>query len=249
MKKLAVFASGRGSNFQAIVDHVRLRVLENITVSLLISNDATAPAVNLAKENSISTIHIPGLQNRKFNNKEEREEARNKFDAQATIVLNDHGIDVVALAGFMQVLGKPILQDYKYRIMNIHPALDLTRFGGRGMYGDRVHSAVLQAGETRSGCTVHYVDESVDGGPIILQTSVPVEPEDTSHILASRILIQEHRIYSKAIQLHADERIHINDGKVTIDWSKDWKEKWDKRERVFIRHQETNRPLHLNLER
>jgi len=238
MKRLAVFASGRGSNFQAILDHVRLRVLENVTVSLLISNDATAPVLTLAKKNSISSIHIPGIQNRKFNNKQEREEARNQFDAQSTTTLKGHGIDMVALAGFMQVLGKPVLQDYKYRIMNIHPALDLTRFGGRGMYGDRVHDAVLQAGETKSGCTVHYVDESIDGGPIILQTFVPIEPHDTPHTLAHRVLIQEHRIYSKVIQLHTDERIQIHDGKVTIDWSNDWEAKWRERESAFIRHQE-----------
>jgi phosphoribosylglycinamide formyltransferase-1 len=238
MKRLAAFASGRGSNFQAIIDHVRLRALENIEVSLLISNDATAPALALAKEASIPSVFIQGIQNRKFNNKQEREEARNQFDAQSTTILKDYRIDIIALAGFMQVLGRPILQDHRYRIMNIHPALDLTRFGGRGMYGDRVHAAVLQAGETKSGCTVHYVVESVDGGPIILQAPVPVEPDDTHHTLAHRVLIQEHRTYSKAIQLHADERIHIHNGKVTIDWSNDWEAKWKERERAFIKYQE-----------
>ena len=106
------------------------------------------------------------------------------------------------------------------------------------MYGDRVHAEVLQSGETKSGCTVHYVVESVDGGPIILQTPVPVEPDDTHHTLAHRVLIQEHRTYSKAIQLHADERIHIHNGKVTIDWSNDWEAKWKERERAFIKYQE-----------
>ena len=238
MKRLAVFASGRGSNFQAIINHVRLGVLENVQISLLISNDATAPALTLAKQNSIPHIFIEGIQNRKFSSKQEREEARNIFDQKAAAVLKENGIDMVALAGFMQVLGKPVLQNYNLGIFNIHPALDLARFGGRGMYGERVHAAVLQAGETRSGCTVHYVDESVDGGPIILQSSVPVEPGDTPSALAQRVLIQEHRTYSKVIQLKADERIHVTNGKATIDWSGNWEAAWDRRQVAFIKHQE-----------
>ena len=238
MKRLAVFASGRGSNFQAIIDHTRLGILENLNVSLLLTNDAKAPAVTLAKENSIPVVIIQGIQNRRFSTKQDREKARNEFDAQAAKTLKDYRIDLIALAGFMQVLGPPILHDYTFRIMNIHPALDLTRFGGRGMYGDRVHAAVLRAGETRSGCTVHYVDDTVDGGPIILQTSVSVTPDDTPDTLAHRVLIQEHRTYSKAIQLHVDGRIQIQNGKATIDWSNDWDSKWKARESAYISYQE-----------
>jgi phosphoribosylglycinamide formyltransferase-1 len=245
MKRLAVFASGRGSNFKAIIDHVRMRILENVSVSLLLSNNVNAPALNLAKEYSIPSVFISGIQNRKFRSKQDREEARNEFDAQSARILKDHRIDVIALAGFMQVLGRPILQDYTYRTVNIHPALDLVRFGGRGMYGDRVHAAVLQAGETTSGCTVHYVDDSVDGGPSILQTFVPVTPEDTPDTLAHRVLIQEHRTYSKAIQLHVDDRIHIDNGKAVIDWSNDWEAKWKERENEYISYQmELERSTH-----
>jgi len=237
MKRLAVFASGRGSNFKAIIDHVRMRVLENINVSLLLSNDMNAPVLDLAMENSIPSVLIHGIQNKKFNSKQDREEARNEFDTQSARVLKDYRIDIIALAGFMQVLGGPILQGYPYGIMNIHPALDLIRFGGRGMYGDRVHAAVLRAGETTSGCTVHYVDESVDGGPIILQTSVPVKPEDTPDILAHRVLIQEHRTFPKAIQLHVDGRVHVHNGKTIIDWSNDWEARWKERECEYISYQ------------
>ena len=105
------------------------------------------------------------------------------------------------------------------------------------MYGERVHAAVLQAGETTSGCTVHYVDDSIDGGPTILQTVVPVKPEDTPHTLAHRVLIQEHRTYSKAIQLHVDDRVHINNGRALIDWSNDWEAKWKARENEYISYQ------------
>ena len=163
---------------------------------------------------------------------------RNEFDTQAARTLKNYRIDIIALAGFMQVLGQPILHEYKYRIMNIHPALDLTRFGGRGMYGNRVHAEVLRAGEAKSGCTVHYVDESVDGGPIILQTPISIEPDDNPETLAHRVLIQEHRTYSKAIQLHVDERIQIQNGKATIDWSNDWDSKWKARESAYISYQE-----------
>jgi folate-dependent phosphoribosylglycinamide formyltransferase PurN len=123
--------------------------------------------------------------------------------------------------------------------MNIHPAKNLMKFGGRGMFGERVHEAVLRSGEKESGCTVHYVDESIDGGPIILQTMVPIEPSDTPKSLAHKILIQEHRTYPKAIQLHVDERIKITDGKTLIDWNGGWEENWNRKQEALIKHQLT----------
>ena len=164
---------------------------------------------------------------------------RNEFDKRALETLRQNRIDLVALAGFMQVLSKTIVDAYEYRIMNIHPAKDLVKFGGRGMYGERVHEAVIRAGAKESGCTVHYVDESVDGGPIILQSIVPVEPTDTPESLAQRILIQEHRTYPKAIQLHVDGRIKIVNGKAHIDWSGDWIEEWNRRQEALIKHEQT----------
>ena len=101
------------------------------------------------------------------------------------------------------------------------------------MFGHLVHEVVLRSGVKESGCTVHYVDESVDGGPIILQSTVPVEPTDTPESLAQRILIQEHRTYSKAIQLHVDGRINITNGKALIDWSGGWEEEWNRRQEAF----------------
>lgn len=237
MKRLAIFASGRGSNFRAIVDHTRLGVLENVEVGLLVTNDASAPAVSVASENSIPSIFIRGVFGRKFASRQERKKARDKFDEQAAELLKQHRIDLVALAGFMQVLGPTMVQAYTFGIMNIHPAKDLVRFGGPGMFGGRVHAAVLQSGEKESGCTVHYVDESVDRGPVILQSTVPVDPADTPENLAHRILIHEHRTYSKAIQLHADGRISVRNGEVAIDWSDSWEEKWNRRQEAFIQYQ------------
>ena len=237
MTRLAVFASGRGSNFRAIVDHVKMGILQNVQLSLLVTNDASAPAVAFAKENSIPYVFIQGITGRKFTSKNDREKARNEFDKQAVNLLNQYGVDLVALAGFMQVLSPVLVEGYRWRIMNIHPAKDLVRFGGRGMFGERVHAAVIQAAEKESGCTIHYVDNSVDGGPIIIQSLVPVESTDTPDSLGHRILVQEHRTYAKAIQLHADGRISIVDRKVLIDWSGDWEEQWNRKQEPFVRKQ------------
>ncbi len=237
MKHLAVFASGRGSNFRAIVDHSKMGILREIEVSLLVTNVPNAPAADFAREKSVPVSTIEGVFGRKFASKQEREKARNMFDELAFEALSKNRIDLVALAGFMQVLGPRVIDAYGLGIMNIHPAKDLSRFGGRGMFGERVHAEVLRAGERESGCTVHYVDNSVDGGPIILQSTVPVEAEDSPETLAHRILIQEHRTYSKAIQLHVDERIHVKDGNVSIDWSDNWEDQWNRRQEAFIQHQ------------
>ena len=245
MKHLAVFASGRGSNFEAIADHARLGVFENIDVGLLVTNDANAPVIQIAREYSVPHIIIEGVFGKKFNTRQQKEKARNEFDGQAVETLKQHHIDLVALAGFMQVLGPEIVGAYRFRIMNIHPAKDLVRFGGYGMFGERIHAAVLRAGERESGCTVHYVDESVDGGPAILQSTVPVVAGDTPESLAKRILIQEHRTYSKAIQLHADGRIALHDGKVMVDWSGGREERWNRRQETFVQYQNEQKQEHL----
>jgi len=237
MKHLAVFASGRGTNFQAILDHIRMGILQNVQVSLLLTNIPNVPAAVFADQRSIPVSLIEGVYGRKFANRQEKEKTRSEFDQKALEILRQNRIDMVALAGFMQVLGPRIVDAYRLRIMNIHPAKDLRRFGGRGMFGDRVHAALLRAGEKESGCTVHYVDNSIDGGPVILQSTVPVEIGDTPESLAHRILIYEHRTYSKAIQLHVDGRIQAKDGKVSIDLSEGWEDDWNRRQEAFIRQQ------------
>jgi phosphoribosylglycinamide formyltransferase-1 len=237
MKRFAVFASGRGSNLKAMIDHVKLGVLRNVEIALLITNIPDAPVVALARENSIPSVYIEGVYGRKFANKQVRQEVRNKFDEEALNELRQGRVDFIALAGFMQVLGPTLVDAYPFRILNIHPAKNLALFGGSGMFGERVHAAVIQAGEKESGCTVHFVDNSIDGGPIILQATVPVERSDTPESLAHKILIHEHRTYSKAIQLHADNRIAVKDGGVEIDWSRNWDEEWSRRQEAFIRNQ------------
>jgi phosphoribosylglycinamide formyltransferase-1 len=237
MKHLAVFASGRGSNFRAIAEHARLEVLENAQVDLLLTNNSHAAAIQIAEEHSIPHVDLEGVFGRRFASKVDKERARSKFDQAALDLLGQYRIDLVALAGFMQVLGPRMAEAYRFRIMNIHPAKDMARFGGAGMYGERVHAAVLGAGEKESGCTVHYVDESVDGGPVILQSTVPVKLGDTPESLAERILVQEHRTYSKAIQLHVDNRIVVQGDRVVVNWNGNWEERWNERQKRFIQHQ------------
>src|SRR5208282_4150300 len=130
MKRLAVFASGRGSNFRAIVDHAKMHVLENVEVCLLITSDVNAPVVAPAKENNIPVTSLEGVPGKKLSTKQQREIMRKKFDEQALEILQQNRIDLIVLAGFMQVLSKTLIDAYKYRIMNIHPAKNLMKFGG-----------------------------------------------------------------------------------------------------------------------
>ncbi|MBI3292599.1 MAG: phosphoribosylglycinamide formyltransferase, partial [Elusimicrobia bacterium] len=130
-------------------------------------------------------------------------------------VLEARQVDLVCLAGFLWWLDAEFIQRFRDRILNIHPAL-LPKFGGKGMYGRRVHEAVLASGEKESGCTVHVVDEEYDHGPIVLQAKVPVLPTDTPETLAVRVQEQEHRLYPEAIRVFTEGRLRIQGNHVTI---------------------------------
>jgi len=235
---IGVLASGRGSDFQSIIDHISLGVLKNARIGVLISNNADSYALKRAEQARIDPVYIEGIQGRKFPSREAREKEREIFDKKVIDALKQHEVDLVVLAGFMQVLTPFFVDEYQWRIMNIHPAKNMEKYSGRGMYGERVHEAVLKAGEKESGCTIHYVDKGVDTGPIILQYTVPVKPSDTVHTLADKILVYEHRLYSKAIQLHIDGRLKIVDGSVVKDYTRNWEEQWNEREKAYIQYQE-----------
>ncbi|MCW5934184.1 MAG: phosphoribosylglycinamide formyltransferase [Fimbriimonadia bacterium] len=125
-------------------------------------------------------------------------------------------IDLICLAGYMRLLPLPIVRHFKGRIMNIHPAL-LPLFGGRGMYGEHVHRAVIESGMKVAGCTVHFVDEAYDTGPIILQTTIPIEPNDTPEALAARLLPVEHETYIRAVQLFAEGKLRMEGHQVRVE--------------------------------
>ncbi len=163
---------------------------------MIISNNSNSGAIEKAKELNIPNYHISSAN---FNNEEE-------IDNEIVKKLAEHQVDLVILAGYMKKIGQQILSNYKGRILNIHPAL-LPKFGGKGMYGINVHKAVIEAGETVSGATIHIVDEEYDKGRILAQSEVPVLAGDSPEMLASRVLVAEHLLYSDTIKRIINEEI------------------------------------------
>jgi phosphoribosylglycinamide formyltransferase-1 len=196
MLNIAVFGSGRGSNFQAILDAMKQGRIPNARICVVVSNNSNAGILEIARANSLPAIH---LSRKQFANESE-------FTAKLVELLGMYDVNFVVLAGYMKRLPPQVIEKYRSRIINIHPAL-LPKFGGKGMYGIHVHEAVLAAGEQESGASVHFVDEEYDHGSVILQKKVPVLPDDTAESLAARVLKAEHEIYHKAIRLFAEGRI------------------------------------------
>jgi phosphoribosylglycinamide formyltransferase 1 len=201
---IAVFASGNGSNFQAILHAIRQGTLA-ARVTLLVCNKSTAGALSIARAHQVPALHLGPLQ---FPNEDAYVDA--VLDA-----LRDHSVQLIALAGYLKKIPRRLVEEYRHRILNIHPAL-LPRHGGHGMHGLRVHEAVLSAGDSESGATVHFVDEEYDRGPIVLQRSVVVFANDTPETLAARVLTVEHTLYPEALQAFVEQRVIIEQGTVWI---------------------------------
>ncbi|OPY15330.1 MAG: Phosphoribosylglycinamide formyltransferase [Syntrophus sp. PtaU1.Bin005] len=202
MKKklpIGVLVSGSGSNLQAIIDSIDRGRL-NADIKAVISNVPDAYALTRARNHSLPTFVIP----------HEKFQKREAFDEEVVHILNESGVELVVMAGFMRIITAVLLDAYPGRIVNIHPAL-LPSF--RGMHAQR---QAVDYGVKFSGCTVHIVDSGVDSGPIIIQAVVPVLESDTEETLSARILQEEHRIYPQAIQFFASERIHLKNRKVII---------------------------------
>jgi len=194
---IAVFASGRGSNFQAILDAIHGGRLP-ASISLVVSNNSSAGALEIARAAGIPALH---RSLRQFPTQE-------SFDDDLLATLESHRVDLIALAGYMKRLSPRIISRFRNRIVNIHPAL-LPAFGGPGMYGVHVHEAVLRSGAKISGVTVHVVDEEYDHGFILAQETVRVEPGDTPESLASRVLTLEHDLYPRVLAAFAESRVRI----------------------------------------
>lgn len=201
--RLAVFASGGGTNFQAILDAVEAGDLP-ARVALLITDRADAGAIDRAERSGVPTAVISPSST--------DEEA---FEQQLLDALGHHQVSFVALAGFLKKIPSGVVVSFRHRILNIHPAL-LPAFGGRGMYGRRVHEAAIEYGVRWSGATVHLVDEEYDTGPVVLQEPVPVLPDDTPASLAARVLEVEHQLYPAALRLFAQDRVRIEGRRVII---------------------------------
>jgi len=198
---IAVLISGSGSNLQAIIDTSEKGEIP-CTVGIVISNKADAYGLVRAKKHGIPTEVVD---HRSFPGREE-------FDAKLVEILRGSGAELVCLAGFMRVLTPVFVRAFPNRILNIHPAL-LPSFPGT--HGPR---QALSYGVRFSGCTVHFLDEGVDTGPVIVQAVVPVYDDDTEETLAARILVQEHRIYPMAIRLYFSRKLMIEGRKVKVMW-------------------------------
>lgn len=188
-KKLAVLVSGSGTNLQAIIDAIKSNQLKNVEIAIVISNKKDAFVLKRAENEGIPFLFV--------NPKEFLSNV--EFDKKLVQVISDYSADLIVLAGYTKILTSSFINAFQNKIINIHPAL-LPDFGGKGMYGLKVHEAVLKSGVKESGCTVHFVTPEIDAGPIIAQKKVPVLRDDTPEILQKRILQEEHRLLIDAIK-------------------------------------------------
>lgn len=183
MHKIAIFASGTGTNTQKIIDFFRMH--PSVKIVLIVSNKPEAGVLSIAKNENIPSLL---LDKEKF------------FRGNAYVnELQKQGISFIVLAGFLWKIPTHLIRAYQNRMINIHPAL-LPAYGGKGMYGNFVHEAVIKAGETKTGITIHYVDDQYDHGPIIFQASFPVDKNDTAETVAQKVHLLEYSHYAKVIE-------------------------------------------------
>ena len=202
MFKIAVLASGGGTDFQSIIDAVESKEL-NVKIEMLIASKEGIYALERAKKHGIET-HVV---------------SRKEFGAKSSdkiLELIKGRVDLIVLAGFLSILDGDILKEFENKIINIHPSL-IPSFCGPGMYGLKVHEAVVNSGVKYSGCTVHFVNGDVDGGAILLQDAVPVYFEDDAETLQKRILEREHILLPKAVKLISEGKVQFINGKAKIN--------------------------------
>lgn len=206
MLNIAVLVSGGGTNLQAILDEVDHGRLNNVHIKAVISNNKTAYALERAKQNGILAIELSPKDY----------ETREQYNQALFEKLVELNVDLIVLAGFLVAIPEQVIQQFRGKIINIHPSL-IPAFCGRGFYGLKVHEAALERGVKIAGATVHFVDEGTDTGPILLQKPVEVLPGDTPQILQKRVMEQaEWIILPKAISLIANNRVTIQNGKAII---------------------------------
>ena len=198
--RIAVLVSGRGSNLQAIIDNIERGQLA-AEIAVVISDQADAYSLERARKHNIPAVHVSA---KGYKGK------RDAYDALLVQELQKRGVELVCLAGFMRIITPVLIAAFPHRILNIHPSL-LPAFPGL-----HVQKKALDHGVRFSGCTVHFVDEGMDTGPIIIQAVVPILDNDTEDSLSERILEQEHKIYSRAIQWYAEGRLKIEDKRVSV---------------------------------
>ena len=202
--RLAVLASGNGSDLQSIIDAIKKKKIR-AEIRIVISNNSDAYALERARKNKIKALH---LSHKQFATPEE-------FDEAQIATLQAEKVDLICLAGYMKKLAPVVVRIFKNKIINIHPAL-LPAFGGEGMYGFHVHEAVIKSGVKITGVTVHFVDEVYDHGAIIYQKAVPIKNDDTPESLQKRVLKVEHKVYPYVVGLFAEGKIEVKEGRVLV---------------------------------
>lgn len=201
---LCVMVSGGGSNLQTLIDGCKSGEI-NARIALVISSKEGVYALERAKNHGIPAKVITP---KAF-------ESRDAFEEAILTTLKECGADYIILAGYLSIIGSRVISQYPNRIVNIHPAL-IPSFCGKGYYGERVHTAVIEYGAKVSGATVHFVDEGTDTGPIILQETVPVLDDDDAHTLAARVLEKEHKLLPMAVKLLVEGKLEISGRRVRI---------------------------------
>jgi phosphoribosylglycinamide formyltransferase-1 len=199
-KRIGVLLSGRGSNFEALADSIAAGRIPNAEIAIVISNREGAPGIEKARAHGIEALVIPsrGLE-------------REAYDQMVVAALREKKVDLVCLAGYMRLLSAHFVAAFPNRILNIHPSL-LPAFPGL-----ESQRQALEHGAKFSGCTVHFVDENLDAGPIVLQACVPIEDRDTPETLSGRILREEHRIYTEAVKIVLEGRYRMEGRRVLLE--------------------------------
>ncbi len=204
--KICVMVSGGGTNLQALIDAQKSGLIDNGEIELVISSNQKAYALERAKKAFINTEVISA---KEYDDK-------NEYAQKLMDTLKKHKIDLIVLAGFMSILSQNVTDEYSYRIINVHPAL-IPSFCGKGFYGLKVHQAALDYGVRVTGATVHFVNEVVDGGAIILQKAVDILPNDTAETLQKRVMEQaEWELLPKAVSLYCKGKISIYNNRVVV---------------------------------
>jgi phosphoribosylglycinamide formyltransferase-1 len=198
--RIAVLISGRGSNMVALSDSIRNGVITNAEIVIVVSDKADAAGVNLARERGLNTVVIERLGRK-----------REEHEAEVIEALQQHNVDLICLAGYMRVLSPIFVQTFTLRILNIHPSL-LPSFPGL-----KPQQQALDHGVKLSGCTVHFVDNALDGGPIVAQRAVPVLDDDSEESLSARILEEEHVLYAEAVNRIVNSDYRVDGRRVLID--------------------------------
>ncbi|MBQ7916252.1 MAG: phosphoribosylglycinamide formyltransferase [Firmicutes bacterium] len=205
--RVAVLVSGGGTNLQALLDAKNAGGLRDAEFVCVVSNRRKAYALERAKQNGIEAVYLPTV---RFENRED-------YHIALRDILLERKVDLIVLAGFLVVLGDPVIQAFQGRIINIHPSL-IPSFCGDGAYGLKVHEMALERGVKVTGATVHFVDGGTDTGPIIFQKAVEILPDDTPEVLQKRVMEEaEWILLPKAVDMFTQGRIHVKDGKAVIE--------------------------------